>query len=885
MNEGLHYVPGQKVDWNSFFREYRANPENRSETWQSFFVQSLGVLISMQELLPSGDDTLDVSLISDDISDLESQLSLFRPILLVDRNREALNDLDSISAVLNEVKTLAASVRSSEKTDLGGSERYGQIAEPAVRFFDSGLVAESLVGYEGRDWEKAPPEKLAVAIMSYVRKKMDDQAVKNQLFINISIFGATIPGPDNPTLATLIESYGHLGKVLYPNDSEMQKKFKAIEGKVSVDWARIERIYRWGKGVHELEGNYDAMVDFFNTSENAMNGEELQRMFEIGDGYEDKEGFMPIGSKNFWGCQAWLLMYDPLPVPGNMGVYNNTDDGKPTFVGNLQEKNPLTVYPESIEGGAGDARGLDAMVKRLFLRKILGGLKQGDVPPWVKEVKVDRQPGETLSQLANRRHRAWNKWLIKAIYGTPKPQKQKGIFWGEPGSFFEKARQDLGGDPNAFDEGEQKEIQDGFFNEFEAQNLMEYWLMPPKAEAPKVTGDRFGNKIKEVNHRSGPTGKFYAARPMRPQMYTNKLVSEGGGDGTHGPIVTKDVWYSFVQSYLDRYWYIPGGEREGITLREAMLALNSPEEFKTIPFTESVITTPPGVDAQMPWQDMLGLSKLWTKLNFGGGSGISWHNIVKQLHTGETIFAPEMADYIKGKLSRNAYYMLTRDWGRVVASWPDKASYERFRRVEDYFFSQFNVNRKVPPKPDQVGNVVVTNELWEQVLNYSKRPTSRHFIIDGRPFDDMGGQGVLRLTTNIYDAMRVPTKERDMNPFEKQVLKVENNDPILAIRKLIVGNWMIGDLFRDESSRSMDSKDLIAFFRLFSHRYHEQMEGGPVLRAIRRTFEGKKQDDVYNGLGYFTTGEVAAMLEEAGVGTGFGAWWRGIIAEAQKIGA
>ncbi len=760
----------------------------------------------------------------------------------------------------------------------------------AVDFFEGGYGRDTIPNYENLGWLDATPERLTLALWNYVEDTvMEIKTSGDNDFIDMDLFGWTMPIPESPTLGSVIESFSNLALAYADrgmSEDEIRNldgKFRSLSGKLSVDIARIQQIYKLGRGVHANEGNPEGLIAFLrNQGEgNVISSQDLQKITRMGLDYQDKEGEVPHQELLLWAHQAWMFMHDPEKV--DVAVLDDSTDEKPVFARNVLLKSSLTTFPTIIEGNVSEERQIDALIKRNLIRSIVGKAAAGTPPPWISDPEWGRKPGETLSQLSQRRLMLGRAILQEELFGQRGREKPDR---NNPNCFYWRWEKKLKGEVgHGVDLDEEKAAKAGFRAEQQTNNLMEYYLMPAKAEGLKETsrskqGYRRLGKYREIVGRTGPTADFYIARGLvSPQMYSRKLLNEGGGDGSHGPENTKDKWFKFFETMIDRYYYIPDGEMEGQTLREAIINCDSGADFANIEFSTAIGSS----DAtNLPWQKQLELGWNFTQWVLGKGFGVNWHNVVmaEPGSGGATVtFNPQIAELIKSKMSRNAYYMLTRDYGRQVASWQTEQDWANFRAIEDKYLEQLERGVVVPVKP-----ATVSQEDWDQVIEYNKKPTSSHQLIDGKSLSDKTGPGMVRYAANVTDMVWIPNQERDMNSFEREVILGGRNDYATIIQKLIVGNLFMGDVFRNENQGAITSKDIDAFFKLFSYDYWKNMQGSGALQAIDRLLQGRKIEKKYTGLGYFSPKEVEAMLDEAAVGTGLATAIRGMIEDAQKFG-
>ncbi|PIY80325.1 MAG: hypothetical protein COY80_03595 [Candidatus Pacebacteria bacterium CG_4_10_14_0_8_um_filter_42_14] len=795
----------------------------------------------------------------------------------------------------------------------------------AIDFFNSGQAATKRRIPEYRDmaWMNYTPERLACAVWDYAMHLIDVNANGQNVFVPLSLFDKTIPINDKPNIDVLIKGFGNLG-VVFPDDPDRAAKFAPLAGKLAVDFSRMEKIHAFGCGVSSADSSNDSatLINFLLSDAGRMTAQEFQRIFEIGSGYLDVEGSgVTHGSLILSGLKMWEFINEPTRY--DAGIFAGTRPGeKPTVLRHVLEKNPLTDHPAVVEGRVG-ARGRSVRIfaKRYLQRLILGKINDGESIPWEVEFaaeiarKRDAQgrPTETLSEQAARKLKIGTKWFTRELYGTEKPGKNNiGEIVGEPGSFYEKflmtdvvggghsTTEIFGADSRHFDN------YDVIYAQHHSELLATYWGLHYKAEGQKLVKRTGKTELDAwfpmVDRASGPTSAttggipkgFTSATCYSGKLSENTLEGFQGSDGSVAPRNTWDLFFAFFQTMLDRYWYIPDGEREGITLRERLLLSPDVKNFLKTQFKDAISAE----ENILPWQEQIELSYNLYKL-FWYGSGKNWHTIIRQAKHGASgnEFDPSLADYVKKMFSRNANYVLTRDRGRETFTWTNDEEYQKFNAVRIWLEKWWksgpdnDISRRkklyVPPKPKSVPakttggeiyDLPVTDLLWEQAVEFTKKPTKYHRHVDGRKPGPTRPQSVTRIATNIDEFMYVPDDVARMTPLQRLILESPMNNEIMKLQKLFIAYFFIGDVYREQNTKQMSDQDILAFYALFSFRFWKESEEFTHLKVpkiykkmliqLRDFIESKAADPIYNGLGYFSVEEVTEMLKAAGIPMG-----------------
>ncbi len=783
----------------------------------------------------------------------------------------------------------------------------------AAKFFEQGYAAAYIPNYENLQWVEQTPEKLASSVFNYVRDViMEGQTSKDAVFVKMNIFDYSIDiGGNVIKLSTLVEQFSNLG-LLYPENVRRDKvaKFKELAGALSIDFGSISKIYELGNAVHEKLKSGSSVLEWLKEDKKSVLGAvSFRRMFAVGEQYWDPAEGKPWGRQLFYALQIYLIQNEPTCTP--RAVLETTNPDEKIYVGNARIKSPITHFP-TIIGSRGEST-----VSQYFQRLLLAKISSGQQPAWESDPEWIQKPGETKGVLAERRLRIGRRYYMKELYGlseTPADADSKPKEKPAADSFYTRALRFIEGDEGALTPEEKVALdkKGGYFPQQMASLLGEYFLLFAKAEGQKkgkgervynpVTGKteytgmttlRSGRKMLVVDAKSGPTSEVPFVRGFNPQGYSRKLISDGGGYGSPGPKKNMDKFYGFFQTMLDRYSHVFEGDQSGVTLRDLFLVMDKPVDFASLPF-EKIIEVE---QDNAPWNKSFDVGLFNNNANVAG-LGVAWHNIVKTEQGTEgavLTFDLQIAEKLK-KLSRQGYYLLEQDFGKNLKIWDSKEAYREFRVLELWYEDQIGQGIANPQKPASVdgqygGNrisVNVTNELWDELIKLRIKPTDRHEIFDGSGAGDLSNAiptKVIRYAARAKDFMWIPPENyRGMNEYERTVLRESAGDPSRIFVKLYVGNMLIGDISRGDTS-GMDAKDARAFQMALSFDYYRSRLPSGVIRTIMQAITGRTYDQKdYEGVGFFTPAEVVALMKEAGVPGGLVLASREFLATIQTLG-
>ena len=752
-------------------------------------------------------------------------------------------------------------------------------AETAIDFLSGGYIPGAPKEWkENNGWRKETPSKLASGIWAYVETVLlGDAARETEAFMKVDLLNTEVGMGHQQTLHLMLKSFMALSET-FP--SPKRKEIYLLGDKLIKDVTQVQHTLNRGHGVSELEKNPSGLIDFYSNVGNQMTRIDFARTARLGEEYQNKEGLRTVSERLLWAQQAMAAMNEPT-FRGTAWLSTSENAKNAEIARNVRERNPLTIFPLAT------AIADDFFVKRDVVRLIAGS----DTPPkWVTE-SLDRYPGESLSEFATRKRLYMSECLQEMLYGRNAAGRLLTANNAAPDSLWGKYQASGGNQVekrNYLDAVQKKTVVTGHLAEQLAMNLAEYSLEPCKAEGQRmipgtktITIDGQEITLPILDALAGPTAIFVMSRFFYNQSYRRKLTKKGSAEGSPGPRETLDNFYSVSDTQNDRYWYIPDGETEGVTLKEAIILAEDREAFRDIPWSTAVTEA----ERNSAWVEEVRLSlNHWDRMTRPDGIGVVWHNIVKAepgssgslLTFDSSITISKIFPFV-----REVTYMMQRDKGVKLHTWPNEEEWQDFVTVEAHYLAEIDDGNANPAQPIEVEGVRVTDKLWKLVIELSRHPTSQHILSDiWEPEDDTRTK-VTRYASLMGEVVRTPKLKGMRNSFEQAVMNNESNSQWDVWKKLFIGNTIIGSIASGDPS-AMDYKDTRAIKQLLSREVWERESQNAIAKFARKWFAGTQKELVYQGIGIFSANEVTKLLELAGAPSGLIAVAKSSIADLQK---
>lgn len=646
------------------------------------------------------------------------------------------------------------------------------------------------------------------------------------------------------------------------------KQIPGLAGQLANDLVEIDRILKFGSNVKGSLNDIDRIIGtVFAAGEakeqNAFDHQNITRTFEIGQGYleeEDRAELVALYKRIGRALQNVFAVNEP--INHEEAVYSAPDEhGHTIFLRNVNETNPLGWFPEErTDGYQSDLR----IIKRVLVQITAG---QTDSPVWQRGNDY-----EVRMQLAR------DDFRMK-LFGDPAAGfSEKNP---DPNSLWGRYRSDA--DPQKLvnlgflTTEEKKARSEGRLAETLASNIFMAGLEGGKASGSKMKRDSQGNLITEniggveypvVDASTGVLGENQLDRLINP-IYRRKTKTQGGGEGSSGPVISVDWVYSTVQTFFDRYALAEPGQMVGHTLKEKIMLCND-DTFQDVKWSDFIQG---GVEEKTVWPKGVDTGARYYKTLIKR-MGIHWNSIIKKAAHG----LPGEYDYnaleMLGGWSREIYYLLTRDYGAIVNKWENDEDYARFKEVENIYDQQMQTGDSSFPADPNVLTPPITRKEWEQVIKLNVLPTSKHVIYDARPVKDeegkQAGKGMARFVTNIHHNYRIAAylpPEAHLNSFEEEVFKnMEDGrwDAYLQMKKVILGFLIMNDI--SVNSFGMTYDDASAIVEFLSYERWSRRHENAIMERVHAITQSPHPE--YNGIGIFSEAEAFALLHTANVNTG-----------------
>ncbi|HYD34883.1 MAG TPA: hypothetical protein VD999_02350 [Vitreimonas sp.] len=793
-------------------------------------------------------------------------------------------------------------------------------------------------------WRDAAPEVLADALWQYIRVFLFDivasRAQNNFFPVKIHHFEVPLHDHDHSHMSQVIGSLGALGSYFkLHGEAEKGQKLIEAEGRMFLDCSQIEFVMNFGHDLFSKSKDMEGIKKLLGS--NAYDKDDLERMFIIG---RDFETGVYTGTRIGRAWQAVYAMNEPVihEIALRSGELKNVGD--PTthlrFVRNVKEKNALAFFPWEDVNKNPEKTQL-AYVKSVLIQIIAGSEEE---PPWM----ISKNYEERMKFSQN-----YLQWRLFGDYDSSKPLNEQGkdirgimdgsvprggdqkkpherSLWarflaagGKVGTKTTDRNISLGdGAPSEFLTAEEDTLRDkGFLAQKVATNF--YYISMDHARASgggMVKGEKADEYVRAISAARGINGRNYEARkdskgylevkvgnnwykvhdtsmgtlgenmgdrPANAGTYRSKLKSGTGADGAIGPFISIDYFYETLPSATATYASMTAEKSYfGKTLAQELFLAND-GQFDKIPFQNYIA----GEDRAVRYKDTGSLGvEMYEKIV--GGLGINWASIATAMKGAATspIFNFRELEKVQ-KLSRNVYYLLTRDYGGELHKWPTKEQYWRYRIIEQYWqnndrdFAKIPVGAKVTSAPGGLparynGLVVeVTDEDRKTILKANRRYDKTYELFDARPtkdesemspdevndFDDSDG-GYSRYISNVHNAYRIAKflpDEAPKNEFERTVIRNET-DGYMMRKKLILGLLLINDI-SVSSLTGISWDDIVVIVEFLSNEYWQARNANEFNTFIGDLFGRPKR--IYNGLGLFSREEAFALLRSAGVDT------------------
>lgn len=788
---------------------------------------------------------------------------------------------------------------SADKPQNERIEKLPIAARIAGMFLEGSFVEGLPADWKEGGWMKAHPAQLIDAMFRYMNDVIlqGDSRAQDRYF-KATITGHTLTMPEHsPTFMDIMKSMVAMASIFEneqpapPNNGGFPNKAEQLKTKALLfinTTVQIQRSFNRGVEVWEDAEDPSHLVKFYNEKENKLSSVDLERLSNMGSEFQADLGERTLGERFLWAQQAYYAMNDPKQVdwalfPGKR---------RASIVRGAKAKNSLALYPEL---SATDA---DSLVKRFLLQEIAGS----DSPPYWITHPLTRAQGESLRKFAERkrlRKRAYLSWRLYGQDGT-KDDPKPGSLWYR----FLHTGHGHAAQRAYLTSQEKAAVSRGWLPEMIAANEYQYRLNANRAEGQTFLKDDRTVPYKGrnitlpvINTNTGPASKHWLTRTLFAGNYRSKLGGSGTSESSPGPLPSIPDFHILIQTADERYSYIPDDEWEGITLRDAIILANTGADFSHLPYTSLI----EAVEGQEPWADQIKWGvQLYNRITDKAGLGVDWSGVASFESGSEgSILTLNVRPVVGalGGISRDAYYMLTRDFGKILKTWDTKAEYDLYTRRESVFNSLKNQffqqnNRQPKPsemmqlKPAQIDGQPISDTQWKEVIRLNKTPTADHITFDVPKYDEEDRKSsthIMRWSTNASLAIAVETDFARMDAFERAVIgdpNHPNNDWYLIYKKLIVGKQIIGDLF-SASLKQFQWEDLQGITFILSREAWDKYNANPFISGTRKVL--KMPEKEYQGIGYFSPNEVVAMFEVAGIDAGLKPILQSFISNLNKI--
>lgn len=844
--------------------------------------------------------------------------------------------------------------KGSQKLVVDFLEKYGRAN---IKDFDLWQRIEQ----QGIESELVSAKDILQAVWDFIEIKIFDiiGSRGTDFFFTVDILGLKLPMEHDPNIAFILDSMLALGDYFIDlgqvTKGELLKKGA---GKMFAYASEMQTIMQWGNDLYGRRKSFEALKKF--GEEFAFDALDLERLFGIGLEWQGSKGC--LGNRIGRAWQTIEAMNAPIVYP--VGVrFGGLLDGNVRFVRNIKEKSPHAFFPIEMEN-KGDDFARHQYVSDVLIQIIAGA---DESPPWMQIIADNKTYNYEARMFAARKYVEWRVYgdpqvvlnendALAVMSGKKSPGGRRGK--PHPQSMFNRFIESGAriGSTEWLTQEEQEAKNNGFVARSLAFNLYYVSFDFARASGGKMMKmapsdgrlaqlrsrgyevrvvDDVGEVVKDADKvgylqikqgdvwyysqdtSTGTLGEVLAERLTCATTYRAKLAASWGkgADGVVGiaTIQSIDSVYETLPTASQAYRHHFGGASDfevvpydktrymirGRNLGEELM-LAQDGDFPKLPYSLHIGGTNRNVRYKSTMPMAVDMYDWIIK-----GLGINWTAITSTMKGSEAtpVFNQRELEKVM-KLSRNVYYLLTRDYSYQIMTWKTDKDYRRYKAIEDWAYRQaditpdearggwygqvwhevfkdkdsgcFNNNIRIQHNGEEIH---VSQEDYETFLicNSFVGAPGEYDIFDARPtktseevssIEDAQQiqSGYTRYATNVHNAYRIATMlppEAEKNAFEQAVIANEKDEYRLR-KKLIIGLFLINDITPTITGFSWD--DIVAIVEFLSYEYWEARNQNRYAKRLRKMFNRPERE--YNGLGLFSKDEAFALLKAAGVDTG-----------------